>query len=269
MDNLPNDSSDGNKLPPAFGTHFDPHSNPQDPNNPYQTQPPVSPQITSESAENLTHSEVAKHQHRDAHGHFITEHPKEESNISPVSVPPTTPTTPIPSVPPIQVIHGSDGGNDESDDNLAEFKLKNPFSKFFHWLMRLIKSEGINIKIKPLTAIAITVALTGGGGIAGGALVYFFPHNSPLLHRAVVYQGKLQRTETGFVLTLPNSDLYTLKPKTNTNINFKSLSNGPVLVKGNLTPENFVIEVSEIIPLGTSSDSQTSPNIPNQDLLQR
>lgn len=33
MDNLPNDPPDNNP-PPAFGTHFDPHSNPIDPNNP-------------------------------------------------------------------------------------------------------------------------------------------------------------------------------------------------------------------------------------------
>lgn len=171
----------------------------------------------------------------------------------------------VSSNPPVQVIHEGGGGSDnKDDDNLAEFKLKNPFSRFFNWIMRLIKNEGINIKIKPLTAIAMVVALTGGGGIVGGIVGYAFPHSSPILHRAVIYQGNLQKTPSGFILTLPNSDLYTLRPKINTSINFQSLTNGPALVKGNLTPENFVIEVSEIIPLGAATQPTPATNSASQ-----
>lgn len=154
--------------------------------------------------------------------------------------------------PPIKITKPKD------DDSLVELKVKNPFQKFFDWLKSLIKNEGIKITIKPLTAVAIAVALTGGGGIVGGLIGYFFPHSSPILHRAVVYQGNLQKTSNGYFLTLPNSDLYTLKPKSNTNINFQSLNNGQTLVKGNLTPESFVIEVAEIISLETAA-----PNLPN------
>ncbi|OGE71543.1 hypothetical protein A3H40_00780 [Candidatus Daviesbacteria bacterium RIFCSPLOWO2_02_FULL_38_15] len=65
------------------------------------------------------------------------------------------------------------------------------------------------------------MALSGTSGILGGVVGYIFPHSSPILHS----------TPTGFVLTLPNSDLYTLKPKAATSINFKSLPNGPAFSK--------------------------------------
>ncbi|MBI2315230.1 hypothetical protein HYU93_04220 [Candidatus Daviesbacteria bacterium] len=184
---------------------------------------------------------------------------------------------------PVQVAQGSSsGGNKEDEESLFEAKINNPFSKFFGWIKRLIQSEGINIKIKPLTAIGLVMALTGGGGIIGGVIVYFFPHNSPILHREVMYQGSLQRTEKGFFLTLPNSDLYILRPKVNSSINFQTLQNGQALIKGNLTPENFVIEVSEIILLNPSAslnptpevavpqislNSPNSPNLPNSSTL--
>lgn len=153
--------------------------------------------------------------------------------------------------PPVQVVPNPAPAakSSDNDDVLFEAKINNPFSKFFNWLKSLVKNEGISIKIKPLTAIGIAVALTGGGGIIGGIIVYFFPHSSPILHREVMYQGNLQRSDKGIFLTLPNSDLYSLKPKINTAVSFQNLQNGPALVKGNLTPEKFVIEVSEIIPL--------------------
>lgn len=140
-----------------------------------------------------------------------------------------------------------------SDDSLVEVKVNNPFSKFFNWLKSLIKNEGISIKIKPLTAIGIALALTGGGGIIGGIIGYAFPHSSPLLHRSVIFQGSMQTSSNGLVLVLPNSDLYTLRPKPNSAVNLETITEGQVLVKGNLTPEKYVVEVSEIIPLNNSS----------------
>lgn len=203
-------------------------------------------------------SELASHRHRDAHGHFVSEHP----NPQPDPAPQTSPTSQIPpnpsspSNPPTRVIHGG-GGGDSDDDNLAEFKLKNPFSRFFNFLTRFIKNQNVKISIPAFTMIGIVVAAGGGGGLVTGALIYFFPHNSPVFHREVVYQGSLQKTDKGFFLTLPNSDLYTLRPKAKSSINFQSLQDGPALVKGNLTVEKFVIDVTEVIPLGTISSSDT------------
>lgn len=161
--------------------------------------------------------------------------------------------------PPTKVTLNSPNSPSDNDP-LFEAKINNPFKKFFDWFKSLIKNEGINIKIKPLTAIGIAIALTGSGGIIGGIIVYFFPHNSPILHREVIYQGELRKTEKSFFLTLPNSDLYTLKPKLSMGVNFQNLPDGQVVVKGNLTPENFVIEVAEIIPL--DSPPQTVPISP-------
>ena len=224
---------------------------------------------------------AAEQEPRDSHGRFVSIHqdanPVSSPNPQPRPIPSTAPTipnypnvqnTPNPSLPPVpstppepQVVHntGSNGGGNNSDDDpLFEAKINNPFSKFFNWLKKLIKNEGINIKIKPLTAIAMVVALTGGGGLIGGVVGYAFPHSSPLLHREVAYQGNIQKTSNGIFLILPNSDRYTLRPKINSTVNFQNLNSGQAFVKGNLTPENFVIEVSEVIPLN-NGNAQPNP----------
>lgn len=243
MDNLPTDPPDQNNpnsTPPPFGSNFNPHTNPVDPDNPYQPPPPIPPPQTSHPS---IHSEVAKHRPRDAQGHFLPyEHPAEPQVIHNSQTTPTsltslnTQTIPNPPKP-------------SDDEPLFEAKVNNPFSKFFNWIKRLIKNEGINIKIKPLTAIGITLAISGSSGLIGGIIGYAFPHSSPILHRAVIYQGNIQKTQTGFILTLPNSDLYTLRPKQSSSINFNYIQPGQTLVKGNLTKEDYVIEVSEIISL--------------------
>lgn len=276
-DNLPK-PGDGTPSPQQS---YQPPSYP----NPPQTSPSYPPNLSNppQNPDPISeiHSEVAQHQKRDAHGRFIPEHEQNSPNS------PNTPNIPnppnsnpsIPSTPPVpQVIHNTSTKSSD-DEPLFEAKVNNPFSSFFNWIKRLIKNEGINIKIKPLTAIGIALAISGGSGLVGS---YIFPHSSPILHREVVYQGTIQKTDKGIFLTLPNSDLYTLKPKPQTNIDFQNLQDGPALVKGNLTRENFVIEVSEIIPLGTSqSESQktlaprslsevgptTSPNPPNNPNL--
>lgn len=324
MDNsMPNDPPDdnpnGSSTLTPFGSNFNPHTNPVDPNNPYSSQSPLVNQNTVSQAPNIpnsanisnndnndppsVHEEIARHRLRDEQGHFIPyKHPttnhEHNSHTQPTSssqttpTPPNFPNTPNPSPPPtspIQVIHGSGGSSGKDDDSLVQggFKITNPFSAFFNFLKKQIKNSNVKISIPAFTFIGLAVALTGGGGIIGGLIVYFFPNSSPVLHRAVMYQGELQKNDKGFYLTLPNSDLYTLKPKSNSSINFKSLTSGPALVKGNLTPEKYVIEVSEIISLGNpTSDSQTTPtsqaslttstpqsssevgpNIPNQDFL--
>jgi|SRR3989344_3865715 len=96
--NLPNDPPDDNKPPPTFGTHFDPHTNPIDPNNPYQTQssqppPPQTPVSdtpdypTNRTPNHPTHSDVAQRRLRDEHGHFL---PFDNQST------PQTPTNPKP-----------------------------------------------------------------------------------------------------------------------------------------------------------------------------
>ncbi len=264
-DDSPNQNDSPVSTPPPFGANFNGSSDP-----------------LSE-----IHRQVAEHEQRDSHGRFVSSHqdinpvntpipPQQPTPVpsSPPNIPnyPNLPNTPNPSILPTpssppepQVIHnnsgdGNGGANKSDDDPLFEAKINNPFSKFFNWLKKLIKNEGINIKIKPLTAIAMVVALTGGGGLIGGVVGYAFPHSSPILHREVAYQGTIQRTSSGIFLILPNSDKYTLKPKINSTVNFQNLSSGQAFIKGNLTPENFVIEVSEVIPLGTNAQPNFSSN---------
>lgn len=146
----------------------------------------------------------------------------------------------------------------EADDNLVEVKVKNPFKRFLDWLIGLVKSEGIrvNFTIKPLTAIMMTAALSGAG-LFGGIIGYAFPHSSPILHREISLQGNLQKTANNiYILTLANSDLYTLKPKSNLDL---SAFQGQVLVKGNLTRQDFMIEVSEVTPLSSAPSLPSSP----------
>ncbi len=201
-DDSPNQNDSPVSTPPAFGTNFN-----------------VSADPLSE-----IHRQVAEHEARDSHGRFVSSHqnpnPVISNPVQPVPPPPNTPNYPnlpntptpayqgqaplnpsipsTPSNPPEpQVIHntntstGNGGGNSNNsdDDPLFEAKINNPFSKFFNWLKKLIKNEGINIKIKPLTAIAMVIALTGGGGLIGGVVGYAFPHSSPILHREVALSG--------------------------------------------------------------------------------
>ncbi len=168
---------------------------------------------------------------------------------------------PAPAGPPIQITENKKY-SEKNDPPMVDVKVTNPVSYFKKWVKHLLGNEGIDIgfkfKVKPLTAIALMVALavsfgTGYGTGLNAAAGVLFPNSSPLLHRTVMYQGNLQKAGDKYLLILPNSDTYTLKPKSNTNINFQNLTDGPVLVKGNLTREAFVIEPSEVISLGGSA----------------
>lgn len=135
---------------------------------------------------------------------------------------------------------------------LFEAKVNNPFSKFFNWIKRLIKSEGINIKVKPLTAIGLSVGFGSGYGVGYNTAINqfaktFFPNSSPILHRPISLQGTIQKSESGeYYLSLPNNTLWSLQ-LVNTNINLENVLNKQATVKGNLTTEPNVINVTEVI----------------------
>lgn len=109
--------------------------------------------------------------------------------------------------------------------------------------------------IKPLTAVSLIIAFVTISGASFSVGRYLFPNSSPFLHREVIYQGNLTISEKGTILTLPNSEQYVLKPKSNTS--FNNLQEGLVSVKGNLTTDKFVIDVSEIIPLSVPNSITT------------
>ena len=204
------------------------------------------------------HSQTAQHEQRDSHGRFI-----HEGSTPPPNLPNSSN---IPNLPqPIQVTQGggsSDKGKGKDNETLVDVKVNNPFASFFNWIKKLIMHEGINIKIKPLTAIgmiAIAGASYGTGyhvGLSDAAKI-FFPNSSPILHRSVSYQGVVQKSQSGqYYLTLPDNTLWTLKP-TSTNINLSNMTGKQVLIKGNLTAEQNVVEVKEVLTF-----SQNLPNLP-------
>lgn len=238
-DNLPNQ----NDPPPPFGTHFDPHSNSQDPNNPYQTQPPPVPEPPSPPSipNSSVHSEVAQHRPRDAHGHFLPyEHPT-DSEPQVIHNSQTTPNSP----PPISLTENTKY-SERNDPPMLDVKVTNPVTYFKKWVYKFFKNQDIDLhlRIKPFATIGLVLAFTAVGGTTFSIGRYLFPNSSPILHRQVVYPGTIQKGDMGYYL-MYNSSPWKLKPKNN--INLSNLLGKPVIVTGNLTAEPNLIEVSEVI----------------------
>lgn len=157
--------------------------------------------------------------------------------------------------PPVKITQGDIGDSKKSgDEPLFEAKINNPFAKFFNWIKEFIKKQStITIKI-PLIGILITLSSFGiglGSGYSWGvntALSKFFPDSSPLLHRAISVEGIISKSSFNKYYLNSDGNVWTLK-STNPAVNLEDYLNKQVQVKGNLTKEKSVIEVSEIIPL--------------------
>lgn len=125
---------------------------------------------------------------------------------------------------------------------MVAVSVTNPITYLKLFLKRLLKNEGIDIrlKIKPLTVIAMVSALSVSFGAGFNVAQIFFPNSSPILHRAITLQGNIQKSETGqYYLSLPDNTLWTLRPTSN-NINLSNLFNKQVLVKGNLKNQHLL-----------------------------
>lgn len=227
MDNLPNDPSNPQSINPEAPTT--PNS-PNIPNPPNNTVDPVQ-------------SWVAQHEQRDASGRFVSsEHTKTDSQTTPTSSNP-------PNLPSPVSFTQNTKYSEKNDPPLVAVSVTNPVTYLKLFLKRLLKNEGIDIrlKIKPLTVITCVLALSAAFGTGFNVAQIFFPTSSPLLHRSITLQGNIQRSETGqYYLSLPDNSIWTLRPKNN-NINLSNDINRQVMVKGNMTPENNVIEVKEVM----------------------
>lgn len=275
MDNLPNDPSNpnngnnNNSLPP-FGSGFTPHANPVDTNNPYQSQPPQnpvpqppqppvstptspSPPIIPENPDDLKHerySEVAQQKPRDEHGRFIKD---DDPSPSPNPSVPSGSSNPSSNsfLPPLVETNPKEY-NPDPDPPIVT--VRNPITYIKKWWNKILAKEGIDFKlgfrIKPITAVLIASVIISGGvssGVTAIVLKTFFPTSSPILHRQIVQQGSIQKSATGgFYLTDTNQTMWKLKSK-NPSLNFNDQVGKLVTVTGNMTKENNVIEVSEII----------------------
>lgn len=243
MDNLPND-------PP------DQSNNPISPQNVVAPEPPNTPNPPSNNVDPVQ-SWVAKHEQRDAFGRFVpTEHLKNPSQSFPN--PPNTPTHP--NIPLPVSFTQNNKYSEKNDPPLVSVSVTNPITYLKLFIKRLFNNEGITIKIKPLTAIALMIALSVSFGTGFNVARIFFPNSSPILHRAITLQGTIQTSESGqYYLALPDNTLWTLKPKT-ANIDLGNVVNKQVLVKGNMTAEANVVEVTEVITFDKPKPVIYAPN---------
>ncbi len=242
--------------PPAFGSTFDPHSNPQDPNNPYQTyQPPPSqvpvPETPNQAEDNLkdpAQSEVAKHQARGPDGKFVSS----EYTVNPEPTSTSASIPPSPSVPP------------ESPKPESNFK----------------KTIKFIVKIKWGRVSAYIVGFVGVASLLFSIpsvrnwIDSHFPSSSPLFGREASYQGVLKSSKDGlYTLVLPDHQAYTIHFKPSSSLSSLKKVNEAV-VKGHLGWTPYVIEDAEIFPMNfttdnsepspkTSQNTQTTPNTPN------
>lgn len=75
----------------------------------------------------------------------------------------------------------------------------------------------------------------------------------------MILQGEVQRSESEqYYLALPDNTLWTLRPKAS-NINLNNVINKQVLIKGNLTSEQNVIEVREVLAFEKPMQIYNSP----------
>ncbi len=304
MDNLPNDPSNPNNGnnnnppaspdgsqggPPPFGSGFSPHSNPVDPNNPYQSQPlqqpipqpptppvpnlpntpntPLSSEALAKEDENpdaLKHehySEAAQNKPRDEHGHFIHTN---DPQTPPTSPNPSAPSNPTSFLPPIIEINQNTKPTEKEDPPLFGFFLTNPVTYLKKFLTKLLKRQMITLRIPVLALIVVMVGAGGFGvGFKSGlnyAVGKLFPNFSPILHRSITAQGIIQKSTNGYFLQANDKDktLWTLQPKSQ-NVNLADFQDQKVEIKGNLTPTLNLIEVSEVVSFEVKPSSSPTP----------
>ena len=307
MDNLPKDPSNpnngnNNNPPPPFGSGFAPHTNPIDPNNPYQAQPPQQPipqppttptppntpniPELPENPDALKHehySEAAQNKPRDEHGHFksnssqaplIHTNPDPQIPIQSGQTPPTAPTsqttpnTPNSSfLPPIIEINQNTKPTEKEDPPLFGFFLTNPVTYLKKFLSRLLKRQMITLRIPVLALLIIMVGLGGFGvGFKSGSnyiLGKLFPNFSPILGRSITAQGIILKSSKGYYLQANDKDKTMWTLNPATsNINLKDYENQKVEIKGKMTPTPYLIEVLEITSFEPKPTS--APAVPSQ-----
>lgn len=260
MDNLPGDPSNKDSThPPPFGSNFDPHTNPPDPNNPYA-------HLNQSSSHNnevkdILQSEHAKHQKRDTQGKFVkSDYLNDSSNNASshlTSDSSNLPPHPQSMIPPIIEVNHNVDPSEKTDPPLINFSLTNPVTYFKLFLKRLIKRQAITIRIPVLAIIVIMVGIAGFGvGFQSGmtwAVGRLFPNYSPILKRAITEQGVLQKSSKGEYYLQSNDKDKTqwILKSVSFNVKLDEYINKAVQIKGNLTPTPNLIEVSEVIPFDT------------------
>jgi hypothetical protein len=184
--------------------------------------------------------------------------------------------TPDPSVPQGSTVKVTVRPTVEPD--LINFKVSNPVTYLRLWWKKVIANEGINIKIKPLTAIIITV-IAVGGVYGGGYLTamnvlrkvpvvnQFIPPITPTPNplRNAGFAGILRKSGDKFFLQTGDGQAINLIIPANVNLNSfigkRIFATGSFnTIAGYLTVQDATdLEVlpASPIPVPTSSPSPT------------
>lgn len=218
----------------------------QNSSNPWEPTPPKTetPPLVDNNVDPVQ-SWVAQHEKRDEHGHFVkSDHLANDSPHTHNST--SQPSSNFPA--PVSFTENTKY-SEKNDPPLVDLKVTNPVTYLKKWVTKFFKNQDIDIhlRIKPFATIGLILAFTTVSGVSFNIGRIFFPNSSPILHRSITLQGQVQKSESGqYYLSLPDNSLWTLKPKT-ANIDLNNVTNKQVLVKGNMTAEANVVEVTEVI----------------------
>ena len=217
-------------------------------------------------------SENAKKQTRGSNGKFV---PKVEAT----------------SIPPISVTtNGTQYVSTSNPPDLLNVKVTNPLVYIKYWWKRIMANEGLEakIKVKPITAIAIAVALFSlAFGLGGVVFPFAFPwlkinnavvNNTsptpiPSEWKETAIKGTLKKTTvepTKFFLLISSDEAVTLQVPQG--INLTSLVGRRILATGNYNQKQKLLIVSDVqdlevlsttpIPIPTNSPSPKPTETP-------
>lgn len=217
-------------------------------------------------------SENAKKQTRGSNGKFV---PKVEA----VNIPPISVTT-----------NGTQYISTSNPPDLLNVKITNPLVYIKYWWRRIMANEGLEakIKVKPITAIAIAVALFSlAFGLGGVVFPFAFPwlkinnavvNNTsptptPSEWKETAIKGTLKKTTVEpikFFLLISSDEAVTLQVPQN--INLTTLIGRRILATGNYNQKQKLLIVSDVqdlevlsttpIPIPTNSPSPRATETP-------
>ncbi len=222
-------------------------------------------------------SENAKKQTRGSNGKFV---PKvEATNIPPISV-----TT-----------NGTQYISTSNPPDLVNVKITNPLVYIKYWWKRIMANEGLEakIKVKPITAIAIAVALFSlAFGLGGIVFPFAFPwlkinnqvvNNTsltpiPTEWKETAIKGTLKKTTIDpvkFFLLISSDEAVTLQVPQG--INLTTLVGRRILATGNYNQKQKLLIVSDVqdlevlsttpIPIPTNSPSPKPTDTPTPTVM--
>ncbi len=171
---------------------------------------------------------------------------------------PNVTPTPDPSVPTGSTVRVTVKPTVEPD--LINFKVSNPVTYLRLWWKKVIANEGINIKIRPLTAIALT--LIAVGGVYGGGYVtamnvlrrvpvinQFVPTPIPpaIVTKDTAYAGVLRKSGERFYLQTGDGQAINLIIPSN--VNLTNLVGKRIFATGSYNTQTGYLTVTDAMDL--------------------